>query len=172
MECMGSGLDPTASGAWCGRRSVWAGCSTCGSPGDRVRQPAVSRLPAGPGRGFRHYNGHRPHQGLQQEAPQRQPSHVIDTTTRIERRKVLGGLISEYRRAALACENRWSAAIDEFWHSTRAVRALPSPPCDRMTARLMPYGGAGGCLCAHWATPGTGRARGAAPTVGLRDYRR
>ncbi len=48
----------------------------------------------------RHYNGHRPHQGLQQEPPQRQPSHVVDITARIERRQVLGGLISEYRRAA------------------------------------------------------------------------
>jgi putative transposase len=49
----------------------------------------------------RHYNGHRPHQGLQQEPPQRQPAHdTTDITTRIERRQVLGGLISEYRRAA------------------------------------------------------------------------
>jgi putative transposase len=48
----------------------------------------------------RHYNGHRPHQGLQQEPPQRQPSHTTDITARIERRQVLGGLISEYRRAA------------------------------------------------------------------------
>jgi putative transposase len=49
----------------------------------------------------RHYNGHRPHQGLQQEPPQRQSSHdTTDITTRIERRQVLGGLISEYRRAA------------------------------------------------------------------------
>ncbi len=48
----------------------------------------------------RHYNGHRPHQSLQQEPPQRQPSHAVDITARIERRQVLGGLISEYRRAA------------------------------------------------------------------------
>jgi putative transposase len=49
----------------------------------------------------RHYNGHRPHQGLQQEPPQRQSSHdTTDITTRIERGRVLGGLISEYRRAA------------------------------------------------------------------------
>ena len=48
----------------------------------------------------RHYNGHRPHQGLQQEPPLRQPGHAIDITARIERRQVLGGLISEYRRAA------------------------------------------------------------------------
>jgi hypothetical protein len=30
----------------------------------------------------------------------RQPRRVVDITARIERRQVLGGLISEYRRAA------------------------------------------------------------------------
>jgi hypothetical protein len=49
----------------------------------------------------RHYNGHRPHQGLQQEPPQRQPGRVVDITARIERGKVLGGLITEYHRAVL-----------------------------------------------------------------------
>ena len=48
----------------------------------------------------RHYNGHRPHQGRQQEPPLRRGGHVVDITARIERRQVLGGLISEYRRAA------------------------------------------------------------------------
>ncbi len=48
----------------------------------------------------RHYNGHRPHQGLQQEPPLQRPGRVIDVTARIERRRVLGGLITEYRRAA------------------------------------------------------------------------
>ena len=52
----------------------------------------------------RHYNSHRPHQALQQEPPMRQPGRVVDITVRIERRKVLGGLISEYHRAALASE--------------------------------------------------------------------
>ena len=47
-----------------------------------------------------HYNSHRPHQGLQQKPPQHQPSHAVDITARIERRQVLAGLISEYRRAA------------------------------------------------------------------------
>lgn len=47
-----------------------------------------------------HYIGHRPHQGLHQEPPQRQSSQTPDITARIERRQVLGGLISEYRRAA------------------------------------------------------------------------
>jgi putative transposase len=46
-----------------------------------------------------HYNEHRPHQGLRQEPP-RPPGRAVDTTARIERRQVLGGLISEYRRAA------------------------------------------------------------------------
>ena len=48
------------------------------------------------------YNSHRLHQKLQQESPLRQPGRVIDIATRIARRKLLGGLISEYRRAALA----------------------------------------------------------------------
>jgi len=48
----------------------------------------------------RHYNGHRPHQGLQQESPLREPGHAVDVTARIERRQVLGGVISEYRRGA------------------------------------------------------------------------
>jgi hypothetical protein len=47
-----------------------------------------------------HYNGHRPHQSLQQEPPLREPGHTIEITARIERRQVLSGLISEYRRAA------------------------------------------------------------------------
>jgi putative transposase len=48
----------------------------------------------------RHYNGHRPHQGLQQEPPLRRSSEPVYISAGIERRQVLGGLISEYRRAA------------------------------------------------------------------------
>jgi len=48
----------------------------------------------------RHYNGHRPHQALRQEPPLREPGHAVDITARIERRRILSGLISEYRRAA------------------------------------------------------------------------
>jgi len=47
----------------------------------------------------RHHNGHCPYQGLRQEPPQRQPGPAVDITARIERGQVLGGLISEYRRA-------------------------------------------------------------------------
>jgi putative transposase len=48
----------------------------------------------------RHYNGHRPHQALQQAPPLREPGHTVDFSARIECRQVLGGLVSEYRRAA------------------------------------------------------------------------
>ena len=48
----------------------------------------------------RHYNGHRQHQGLQQEPPLRESGRAVDITARIERRQVLGGVISEYRRSA------------------------------------------------------------------------
>jgi hypothetical protein len=47
----------------------------------------------------RRYNGHRPHQSLQQDPP-RQPGRAVDITARIECRQLLSGLISEYRRAA------------------------------------------------------------------------
>jgi hypothetical protein len=48
----------------------------------------------------RHYNHHRPHQSLQQRAPLHEPGHAINITARIEHRRLVGGLISEYRRAA------------------------------------------------------------------------
>jgi putative transposase len=48
----------------------------------------------------RHYNGHRPHQTLHQRPPQHEPGQAIDMTARIECTQVIGGLISEYRRAA------------------------------------------------------------------------
>ena len=67
----------------------------------------------------RHYNGQRPHQGLQQEPPLRPPGHVVDITTRIERRTVVSGLISEYRRSALASEKLLVSGTSEFWHRTR-----------------------------------------------------
>jgi Integrase core domain len=47
-----------------------------------------------------HYNGHRPHQTRSQRPPQREPGQVVDITARIERTRAVGGLISEYRRAA------------------------------------------------------------------------
>lgn len=48
----------------------------------------------------RHYNTHRPHQGLQQEPPLCQPGYAVDISARIARGRVVDGLISEYRRVA------------------------------------------------------------------------
>jgi putative transposase len=48
----------------------------------------------------RHYNGHRPHQALYQSPPLHQSGHAIDMTARIEHKRAVGGLISEYRRVA------------------------------------------------------------------------
>jgi hypothetical protein len=46
-----------------------------------------------------HYNGHRPHQSRQQ----RPPDHAdVPLDLPVHRRKVLGGVINEYYRAALA----------------------------------------------------------------------
>jgi hypothetical protein len=84
--------------------------------GYRVGEGTIRRIPAAAGLGpaprraspawrqflaefARHYNGHRPRQSLHQE-PLRRAVRAVDITARIERRQVLGGLISEYRRAA------------------------------------------------------------------------
>jgi hypothetical protein len=48
----------------------------------------------------RHFNDHRPHQGRSFRPPLRGPREVIDMAARIRRRKIVTGLISEYRRAA------------------------------------------------------------------------
>jgi putative transposase len=49
----------------------------------------------------RHYNEHRPHQSRDQRPPLHESGQPIDMTTRIKRRQVVHGLISEYRRAGL-----------------------------------------------------------------------
>ena len=68
----------------------------------------------------RHYNGHRPHQALQQKSPQRRPSQAVDITARIERRQVLGGSTTKVPQSGLASAKRQrEAPTNEFWHSTR-----------------------------------------------------
>jgi putative transposase len=47
-----------------------------------------------------HYNGHRPHQRLQLRPPLHPVGHAIGITARIEHKRIVAGLISEYRRAA------------------------------------------------------------------------
>ncbi|GAA3442730.1 integrase core domain-containing protein [Planomonospora venezuelensis] len=47
-----------------------------------------------------HYNEHRPHQSRAQRPPDHDGRAAVPLEGRIERRKVLGGLINEYHRAA------------------------------------------------------------------------
>ena len=47
-----------------------------------------------------HYNGHRPHQSRQQRPPDHDEMTVMPLDAPVQRRKVLGGVINEYYRAA------------------------------------------------------------------------
>ncbi|WP_432871367.1 integrase core domain-containing protein [Microbispora rosea] len=47
-----------------------------------------------------HYNGHRPHQARRQRPPDSDEPVVTSLDAPIRRRKVLGGMINKYRRAA------------------------------------------------------------------------
>ncbi len=70
-----------------------------------------------PGRCTGHYNGHRPHQSRQQRPPDHKPQVVPPLDAPELRRKVLGGVISEYypSRIARLREPASQAARDEFW---------------------------------------------------------
>jgi hypothetical protein len=48
----------------------------------------------------RHYNAHRPHQSRQRLPPDHDEPVVVPLDATVQRRKILGGVINEYHRAA------------------------------------------------------------------------
>ena len=61
---------------------------------DEAHLPSVLRAYVG------HYNGHRPHQSRNQRPPDHDEPVVVPLDVPVQRRKILGGVINEYRRAA------------------------------------------------------------------------
>jgi hypothetical protein len=92
----------------------------------RVHGPCAGPRRAAPpqrrGRVGRRPSGHRPHQGLQQEPLLGSPATLWMSPARIAGRQVLGGLISEYHRAASERETPGQ----HLWASM-AARSFRSP---------------------------------------------
>jgi hypothetical protein len=66
-----------------------------------------------------HYNGHRPHQSRHQRPPDYDEPVVVPLGARVQRRKVLGGVINEYHHAAQTTHrNPQVRRVTTFWSGT------------------------------------------------------
>ena len=102
-------------------RSARAECT------DRMLIYGERHLRTALGKYVAHYNGHRPHQSRQQRPPDQEGQASPPMDLPIQRRKVLGGVINEYYRAALADHmNPGQTHRDWFWSGTGGLaRSLP-----------------------------------------------
>jgi hypothetical protein len=68
------------------------------------------------------YNGHRPHQSRCQRPPGHDEPVVVPPRAPIQRRKILGGVINEYHRAALAIPRIRRSGTTTGFGAAQAVR--------------------------------------------------
>jgi hypothetical protein len=70
-----------------------------------------------------HDNVHRPHQSRQQRPPEHDERVVVPLAAPGQRRKVLGGVINEYHRAASTSHRYLQVrAMTAFWSGTGGIR--------------------------------------------------
>jgi len=87
------------------------------------------------------YNGHRPHQSCQQRPPDHDDQAGVPLELPVQQRKVLGGVINEYYRAALAHlmkprSDTTRSVLKRYSHATGTAEAISAFPDPAPTACL------------------------------------
>ena len=83
-----------------------------------------------------HYNRHRPHQSRQQRPPDHDDQAGVPLDLPVQRRKVLGGVINEYYRAALA--DLMKALVTHHAISFEAVHGIPEILAEQRLGHQVP----------------------------------